>query len=102
MSSIILGDYEQNLICNDPNNCVPCDQRNPSCFGISNGNHPFPGQPNMYIVCFKERTIRTETCDVGQFNPLTGECSVIFDSSKLYDKMLIYKSDIAYGKDTFV
>ncbi|XP_071165551.1 uncharacterized protein [Mytilus edulis] len=74
-------DYEQNLICRDPTNCIPCDQRFPSCYGMPDGNHPFPNQPNKYIVCLSDRTLRTETCKLGQFDPLTGSCSVKFDPS---------------------
>lgn len=67
----------------DPLNCVPCDQRLPSCYGVPDGNQPFPGEPNKYIVCLSDRTIRTESCELGQFDPIRAACSVKFDPGTL-------------------
>ncbi|KAK3095139.1 hypothetical protein FSP39_010723 [Pinctada imbricata] len=69
-------DYEQNQQCFDPANCVPCEQRYPACLGKPDGNYEFPGKPNKYIVCYKDRTIREETCDRGVFDLTTGQCRV--------------------------
>ncbi|WAR05418.1 hypothetical protein MAR_020787 [Mya arenaria] len=56
--------------------CVPCSQRQPSCQGLPDGPNPLVGltwKPD-YVTCRKNRTVLTERCSKGYFNPNTRAC----------------------------
>ena len=74
----ILGEYMQNVICpaSTPE-CLPCEQRIPSCAGLENGNNSFVGRDSFYIVCKDERTLYVRECVQGTFDPLTRSCKAV-------------------------
>lgn len=68
-------EYLQNQVCPDGQpNCLPCEQRIPSCNGLENGNNSFVGRDNFYIVCQDERTLYVRECVGGKFDPLSRSC----------------------------
>ncbi|XP_069104084.1 LOW QUALITY PROTEIN: uncharacterized protein [Argopecten irradians] len=60
-------------------NCPVCEQVYPSCAGLSDGLHPYPGKEGTpaYIECFQSRTVDSvSTCPNGAvFDPRTKSCS---------------------------
>ena len=68
----------QNVICpaSTPE-CLPCEQRIPSCAGLENGNNSFVGRDSFYIVCQDERTLYVRECVQGTFDPLTRSCKAV-------------------------
>ncbi|KAL5005503.1 hypothetical protein ScPMuIL_018959 [Solemya velum] len=73
-------EYEINQRCpGDVPNCVPCEERLPSCIGYSNGNHSFPTRNEYYVVCQDERTLSVQSCEPGIFDKALRRCSVSFD-----------------------
>lgn len=72
------GQYEQNLCQPKDTSCVPCPERLPSCVGLSDGPHYFPGRQwsAKYIICFKNRTIDESTCKGNHqyFHPVQKKC----------------------------
>ena len=65
----------QNVICpGGTQDCLPCEQRIPSCAGLENGNNSFVGRDSFYIVCQDQRTLYVRECIGGKFDPLTRSC----------------------------
>lgn len=83
MTFKFVGEYEINQRCpGDVPNCVPCEERLPSCIGYSNGNHSFPTRNEYYVVCQDERTLSVQSCEPGIFDKALRRCSVSFDISE--------------------
>ena len=57
--------------------CTPCPERLPSCVGLPDGRHSYPGRmwQSYFIVCYKHRTT-VERCVKGIFNPVTLQCDI--------------------------
>lgn len=92
IKSLFEGEYMRNAECTDPSNCPPCEQRFPSCMGLSDGNNTFPvaGKEQLYLVCKDGRTMAVESCSSGTFDALQGMCTSEFDLSRcLISEMLL-------------
>lgn len=80
------GDYEQNL-CKptDGPECLRCGERLFSCVGLPDGDNAIEGKfwEPVYIVCFKNRTLLTEECKNGVFDPVKRKCVMKTDLGKL-------------------
>jgi hypothetical protein len=80
----ILGEYVKNLCLTSDKTCIPCPGRLPSCRGLSDGLHSFPGRLWMedYIKCFRNRTMDVSKCPTGYFNPTLRACTTQLGRSK--------------------
>lgn len=80
----ILGEYVKNLCLTSDKSCIPCPGRLPSCRGLSDGLHSFPGRLWMedYIKCFRNRTMDVSKCTTGYFNPTLRACTTKLGRSK--------------------
>ncbi|XP_071175832.1 uncharacterized protein [Mytilus edulis] len=70
-------EYVQNLCLTSNVNCIPCPGRLPSCRGLPDGLHSFPGRQWMedYIRCDRNRTVEVSKCQTGYFNPTSRQCT---------------------------
>ncbi|XP_065924132.1 uncharacterized protein [Magallana gigas] len=70
-------DYLQNHCEQNSANCVPCEDRLPSCINLPDNNNPYPGKldSEYYIKCYRNRTVSVEACQVSKYNPATRQCS---------------------------
>ena len=94
MSEIIIlltGEYRAHVCDGTVKQCTPCPERLPSCIGLTDGHHLFPGRTWMkdYIVCYKERTT-VRKCDMGYFNPRLHQCTSGVDISKYRPQYVLY------------
>lgn len=57
--------------------CDRCELTHPSCVGLPDGANPYPNRPISpdYILCDDDRTISTEHCNTGLFDPGTRSCN---------------------------
>uniref|UniRef100_A0A8W8J0X8 Chitin-binding type-2 domain-containing protein n=1 Tax=Magallana gigas TaxID=29159 RepID=A0A8W8J0X8_MAGGI len=71
------GDYLQNHCEQNSANCVPGEDRLPSCINLPDNNNPYPGKldSEYYIKCYRNRTVSVEACQVSKYNPATRQCS---------------------------
>lgn len=81
----LLGDYLQNHCERNSADCVPCEDRLPSCINLPDNNNPYPGKldSEYYIKCYRNRTVSVEACQVSKYNPATRECSQTVSPRKL-------------------
>lgn len=56
--------------------CGSCEKSHPSCVGLLDGANSYPDRPmtSDYIICDHGRTISTEHCNTGLFDPSTKAC----------------------------
>lgn len=78
-------DYLQNHCELNSANCVPCEDRLPSCINLPDNNNPYPGKldSEYYIKCYRNRTVSVEACQVSKYNPVTRQCSENFSPVNL-------------------
>jgi hypothetical protein len=73
-----LGEYLMNREPSiaTPRSLAPCPERLPSCIGLSDGRHEFPGRRwwSAYIVCYHNRTVELSRCAQGYFDPYRRVC----------------------------
>ncbi|XP_052252894.1 uncharacterized protein LOC127859481 isoform X5 [Dreissena polymorpha] len=78
-------EYMSNQCSPSQTGCVPCNQRQPSCNGLADGYHAFPGLlwQQQYIICYKNRTTSVTQCTgVQLFNPTSRKCVDVKDLTK--------------------
>lgn len=82
------GDYLQNHCELNSANCVPCEDRLPSCINLPDNNNPYPGKldSEYYIKCYRNRTVSVEACQVSKYNPVTRQCSENFSPGRLSEQ----------------
>ncbi|XP_050411504.1 uncharacterized protein LOC126826099 [Patella vulgata] len=71
-------EYAQNRRCPPgKTSCEPCEQRIPSCVGMSNDKQAYPGRPpsQLFVLCDSGRTSAVMQCQKNIFNPTTKQCS---------------------------
>lgn len=77
------GEYQQNLCVDTDPSCAKCETKFPSCKGLTDGPHFFPGKEweRDYIFCFKNRTTQTKKCPPTQyFNPRLNKCTDVVET----------------------
>lgn len=74
---VLPGDYLQSHCELNSANCVPGEDRLPSCINLPDNNNPYPGKldSEYYIKCYRNRTVSVEACQVSKYNPATRQCS---------------------------
>nr|XP_022335507.1 uncharacterized protein LOC111132108 [Crassostrea virginica] len=72
-------DYLQNRCPPSNPTCKPCSERHFDCSNLSDGLHPASrgSASSSYIVCFQGRTIATEGCKQGVFDPVERRCALV-------------------------
>ncbi|XP_062568375.1 uncharacterized protein LOC134230562, partial [Saccostrea cucullata] len=91
------GDYMQNRCLMSDKSCRPCPARLTSCVGLPNGKNPMVGfmWKSKYIICYKNRTLRSEECPVGEyFHPRRGVCLKPVEPVDVPDYCKAHLSDI--------
>ena len=93
------GEYGQNSCFG--RNCPRCgDGVIPSCVGLPDGQNPFPGYDNRYLVCRMDRTVETRTCNPGElFSQNLRGCSTSgsgLANRKLHFKVKFYTCKYVY------
>lgn len=85
---VLPGDYLQNHCEQNSANCVPCEDRLPSCINLPDNNNPYPGKldSEYYIKCYRNRTVSVEACQVSKYNPATRQCSENVSPGRLNEK----------------
>nr|XP_022322146.1 uncharacterized protein LOC111123822 isoform X3 [Crassostrea virginica] len=76
-------EYQQNLCVDTNPSCAKCETKFPSCKGLTDGPHFFPGKEweRDYIFCFKNRTTQTKKCPPTQyFNPRLNKCTDVVET----------------------
>ncbi|KAK3583069.1 hypothetical protein CHS0354_004014 [Potamilus streckersoni] len=69
-------DYANNLCSPSATSCRPCQSRLPSCVGLPDGEHAYPGayRNNQYVTCYRNRSISIFECSGGYFNAEYKQC----------------------------
>ncbi|KAL4228860.1 hypothetical protein ACF0H5_011900 [Mactra antiquata] len=77
--------YRTNLCDPLDTGCTPCQDRLPSCVGLSDGDHAFPNRQwsSQYITCRQNRTDSVSQCPMGYFNPVLRKCGSNVDKSNI-------------------
>lgn len=59
--------------------CKPCNERHFDCSNLVDGFHPANSDAtrDSYVICFRGRTIATEKCREGVFDPVERRCTRI-------------------------
>ncbi|KAJ8316009.1 hypothetical protein KUTeg_006023 [Tegillarca granosa] len=100
-SMVEKGEYEQNLCSKTDPNCAPCPERKPSCKGMIDGQHKFPGRewhPD-FITCYKNRTVHIDNCKNGIFNPKLQRCVSQIDQVDILEFCLSNPSAVVPNPD---
>ena len=74
----ITGEYQRNLCTPGSPGCTPCPQRLFSCIGLPDGHNAIEGKqwtPD-YITCHRNRTMSTDKCNQGVFDPNKRQCEI--------------------------
>ena len=80
------GEYAINQCqSTDGDSCIQCQERLYSCVGLPDGDNAIEGKAwgELYIQCFRNRTLSTKQCTAGIFDPVKRHCVRQIDLSKL-------------------